>query len=468
MKGTRPVFWHEGLFLQPHHFQLQDQFHNQQRWKLAQAVCPYPWGVLQLKINKEGLSVGTFEVTALDMIFPDGTWVNFPQNASLSPLILKEQESEEAISSIPVYIGLPRWSDTKSNVTALGAGGSLNGLLPVKASARFQVNDIAEPVRDIFTGIQETQVRFLEYQLRLFSAQELEEAVDYQLVQLALLVPEAEGYRLSDRFIPPVVWTGSSSVLKSLMEEIRDRLTAKGQDLSGYKATRLSKGAPGGQDLMLIQALQCVSRHIPIWHHLAESNRIHPFEAYLYLRALVGELSTFVTDADPLGGTGDSDPLPPYNHTDIGGCFHKALSRMVSFLDGLSAGPEYIIDLLFDGTYFTSDLAPSLFEGRARFYLVLESEVGKSLLNQLMGTTAKVAAREHMPLLIARALPGLRVLPLPEPPPALPKRPDAAYFELDTSDIEPWQKIRDGSNIAIYFDSPMPDLKAQLMVVYES
>ncbi len=468
MKGSKPVFWHEGLFLQPHHFQLQDQFTHQLVDTVAHALNPYPWGLMEMDIHREGLLAGSFEIKKLDMLFPDCTRVTFPGNAVIAPLPLKNFAPEDG-SNLPVYLGLPRWSRDRPNVSAQGSAESLNGILPVKAPARFTVQDLPESVQDLYAHQGEAEIRFLQYQLKLFAGETGDEAEDYELVQIALLEPEGDGFRLSDKFIPPALWTGASEVLQALVEEVRDRLTAKGQDLSGYKASRFTRGAaPGGQDIMLLQALQCISRHIPVWHHICESHRLHPMEVYRHLRSLVGELSTFVTGADPLGAIEDSPALPPYRHRNAGQCFHLGLTRMVSFLDALSAGPEYIIDLLFDGTYFTSDLSPGLFEGRARFYLVLESEVGRTVLNQFMATTAKVASREHMPLLIARALPGLRLHPLSEPPPALPKRSEAAYFELDTSDLEAWQHIRDGANIALYFDTPIPDLKAQLMVVYET
>ncbi len=467
MKDSQPIFWHEGLFLQPHHFQTLDLFNHQQRKTLARALCPHPWGIMEMKVNKEALAAGTFEIQKLDILFPDATQASYPGNAVLKPLNLREVSPEDG-SSFPVYLGMPRWLADRPNVSAQEASASLNGVLPVRSLSRFTVSEIPDSVPDLYANQGDAEIKFLRYQIRLFAGPEPEEAADCELVQIALMEPEGEGFRLSDKFIPPVLWTGASEPLKAMAEEIRDRLTAKGQDLSGYKSTRLAKGSsPGGQDILLIQALQCIGRHVPIWHHLTECHRIHPFELYRHLRSLVGELSTFIPEADPLGATEDSGPLPPYCHEDMRECFHKGLQRMISFLDTLSAGPEYVIDLLFDGTYFTADLIPRLFEGRARFYLVLTSDAGAAALNQAMATTAKVAAREHMPLLIARALPGLRLHSISEPPPALPRHPDAAYFELDTSDIEAWQKIRNGANIALYFDVPVQNLKAQLMVVFE-
>ena len=468
MRFDRSLLWHEGLFLQPHHFQIQDLYHQGQGWLIRRTVQPWPWGILAIEIRQEALANGIFQLDSAEVIFPEGTWVKWPGNAQIKSRSVKDAAPDDG-SSFPVYLGLRYLSDDRPNVSATSLAGALNGALPVGGDTRFVVHDVPETIPDIYAHQTEAQVRFVDYNLRLFVGEaEASEQGDYSLIQLSELESEGDGFRISPRFIPPLLWAGAWPALWSMVEEVKDRLTAKGQDLWRYKASRLGKtSAPGGQDIMLIQALQCLNRHIPVWHHLAESTSVHPQEVYGLLRGVVGELSTFVPEADALGTTSTEPPLPTYCHTALGQCFHTALARFVSFLGELGAGPDYVIDLLFDGTYYSADLLPVLFEGKVHFYLVLESEVGNMELQRLMATTAKLASREHMPLLIARALSGLKFHPLTDIPPALPRKAGAAYFELDTHDREPWAKIQEGHNLVLYFDSPLADLKVQLMVVCE-
>ncbi|PXF57244.1 MAG: type VI secretion system baseplate subunit TssK [Deltaproteobacteria bacterium] len=467
MKGRRPIFWHEGLFLQPHHLQLQDLFH-QELWTTGlMCVLPFPKGFLELEIRREALVDHKFEIVRLELVFSDGTWVKIPGNAKLEGRSLHGLWNEKA-EPLEIYLGIKQLTEDRPNVSASSAAGSMNGVLPINGLTRFKVTDVPEKVQDIYAHQRESQVSFLQYDLRLFVGPEVSDAGDYILVKVAEVELDGDEARLSESFIPPLLWAGASKRLWSLIQEIRDRITGRGQGLMEYKATRLGGASqPGRQDFVLILALQCLNRHIPVWHHLTDTPKIHPYIIYGLLRQLVGELATFVPDAGALGRTGDQPELPPYQHNSLRECFEAGLHRLAMFLDTLAAGPEYIIDLLFDGTYYSGDLQALHFEGRKRYYLVLESSVGAGELNNFLSTTAKIGTREYLPFLIARALPGLRFHALTETPPALPRRTGVTYFELDTSDQESWRHIQEDQNLALYFEKPIQDLNAQLMLVHQ-
>ena len=63
-----------------------------------------------------------------------------------------------------------------------------------------------------------------------------------------------------------------------------------------------------------------------------------------------------------------------YDHRNLWKCFSGARNLVTQLLE-FASEPEYIIHLLFDGTYFTADLPPMIFEGRNQFYLVFETEM---------------------------------------------------------------------------------------------
>ena len=79
-------------------------------------------------------------------------------------------------------------------------------------------------------------------------------------------------------------------------------------------------------------------------------------------------------------------------------------------------------------------------------------------------TIAKLSSREHLPILIARALPGVRLEHLPVPPQELPRRAHSIYFAVDYQGDQ-WAPVRKGNNIAFYWDNAPEDLEAELMVV---
>ncbi len=466
MKFTRPVFWHEGLFLQPQHFQVLDLFHQERESRILSLLKNYAWGFLELNIRTPALENQVFEFDKVEVIFPDGSYVKVPGNGRIMGRSFERFWDIEG-RPLSVYLGLRKWYEDRANVSASSEGASLKGTLPINGQTRYVVDEVPETVADIFSHQSEAQVKFLFYNLEILFEPELEEAGDVELVKVAELIRSEDVVRINKGYVPPLFWANVSERLWGLVKEVRDLLTSRGQEFAEYKKEQLGQVPQfGSQDLLFLLALRSLNRYIPVLHHITESGNFHPFDIYALLRQLVGELSSFSSNYDAFGGSSEDPEVPPYDHQNMWPCFRIARERIVRLLNEITTGPEYVIDLLFDGTYYSADLEERIFKGVNRYYLVLESSLDKKEIISMVEQTAKIGSREQLPFLIARALPGLEARNLPVPPPELPRRPNATYFELDTHS-DHWLRIREGLNIGIFFETPLPDLKAQLMVVYE-
>jgi type VI secretion system protein ImpJ len=203
--------------------------------------------------------------------------------------------------------------------------------------------------------------------------------------------------------------------------------------------------------------------------HLTETKQVHPWTAYGVLRQIIGEFSSFSETVNVLGELVESGDrlLPTYDHRSLGECFSAAQSLIIRLLDEITAGPEYVISLRYDGTYFAAEMKAAHFEGRNRFYLVLRTEQDPKSVIQSMTMEAKLSSREHMPILIARALPGIGLEHLPVPPQELPRRAYSVYFFIDSHNDQ-WSLIEKTKNIALYWDKAPEDLEAELMIVGRS
>ena len=90
----------------------------------------------------------------------------------------------------------------------------------------------------------------------------------------------------------------------------------------------------------------------------------------------------------------------------------------------------------------------------------------KHVLDSL-ATIIKISSREELPILIARALPGLQLEHLPVPPQELPRRAHCIYFQADHHG-DHWAMIEKAQNITMYWDTAPDDLEVELMVVGRS
>src|SRR6516162_4392771 len=86
---VRPVHWHEGMFLRPHHFQAAQRYYAHElergtRWNLH-----HDWGVRAIDLEREALANHRFVVRGLRARLRDGTLVSVPEDGDLPVLDLK-------------------------------------------------------------------------------------------------------------------------------------------------------------------------------------------------------------------------------------------------------------------------------------------------------------------------------------------------------------------------------------------
>lgn len=462
MTMERPLLWHQGLFLQPQHFQIADLYHASLLTPLQRHLMPHFWGVARMEIRQAALGTGSFHLDAGEFVFPDMTYAVVPDNA-----VVETRSFDGAWTDggrpFTVYLGIRRFNQAGGNVTTTRGGDGLNGV-----STRFISPEAADDVRDLHENGPSAQVRRLKYTLKVLWETEKDFFGDYETIPVAQLERQGDEVVLSSGFIPPSLSIGGSPSLEKIVKEIRDQIASRGYQLEGYKRDRGIHTADfGSRDMVYLLALRSLNRSIPQLVHMTESSAGHPWTAYGLLRQLVGELSSFSERFSVSGEAQGAAGLPRYDHLNLWLCFSRAQSLITALLDEITAGPEYVFALNYDGTYYSSDLPPAVFEGRNRFYLMVQTaSEAKDVLNT-MATGAKLSSRENLPILIVRALPGVSVTHLDRPPQELPRRAGALYFQIDHHGDQ-FTGIAKGRNIALFWDAAPEDLKVELMVVGRS
>ena len=464
MENNRQLFWGQGQFLAPQHFQQQDLFNQWQatsHWRLSN---PFGWGVVALQVREEALEASTFEVSRCQVLSRDGLLLQggpdiSNPNAAIVPRRFQGM-MDPAGGPLSVYLGLPRHQSSQSNLVSKGASSPPGSVPP-----RYRL--VTQERADLYEVDTPTaQLDFVEYNLPLFFDREegfstAEQAAE--LIKIAELIPMGVGARLSPSYIPPCIQVASSSILTTRLRGMRDLLTSKGQEYEGIKRQR--------QDPIRLQQMQSLARHIPLFHHLLESGKIHPEPAYALLRQMVGEFSVFSAKVTALGsaiGEGGEvgSELPAYDHERLSFCFDAVLTRLQELVRYIDFGVEAGITLARDGRFYRAFLPPAVFESeRARYYLMIDSPVRGEVLWQRLQKTAKVSPIEDMQRLLAAALFGLKMELVTIPPEDLPQRGgNKTFFQIDTKHPM-WARIREQQNIAVYCDLNPNDTTIKLFFI---
>ena len=459
MNMNRPLYWNQGVLLQPHHFQQQDMYFQSLLDPYQRFGQPYFWGVARLEIQESALGNRAFSLTGGEFLLPDKTHIILPGNALVEARSF-EEDWIEGEKPLTVFLGLRKYNEAGENVSVVP---ELENLAEI--TTRFVTAAGSEEIPDLHQEGPTAQIRRMHYLLKIFWGSEIDQLGDYLLVPLAQLTRSGEDIIVGDQFIPPSLNLSASGRLMKVVREIRDQIAARGTQLEAYKRERgIHTAEFGARDMVYLLALRSLNRYIPALHHMTDSGHVHPWSTYGLIRQMIGELSSFSARVNVMGGTeNETGQLPKYDHRNLWRCFHEAQLLVTRLLDEITAGPEYMIQLLYDGTYYTTEMTPQMFEGRNRFYLVFETEEDPQTVLTAMENIAKLSSRETLPILIARALPGIRLQPLQFPPQELPRRANAIYFQIDHHGDQ-WANIPKGNNMALYWDTAPEDLKVELMI----
>jgi len=459
----RPLFWHQGLFLQPQHFQLNDRYHQALMTPLLQLANPHFWGTAKLDIQQASLGTRQFSLTNAEVVFSDLTHVVFPGNALITARSFDEVWTDGS-KPFQVYIGMKKWRENGENVTVLPGLDNLSDV-----TTRYVASTDAEEVKDLYHDGLPAKIKRLYYVLKIFWETEIDQLGDYELVPLALLERSGDAVELSEQYIPPCLSITGSNVLLKIIKEIKDQISSRGRQLESYKRDRgIHTAEFGARDMVYLLALRSLNRYAPLLIHFIETQTVHPWKVYGLLKQLVGDLSSFSEQITMMGELEDGTPLiQRYDHRNLWECFFGIQSIITRMLDEITAGPEYAIQLLSDGTFFSAELPPAMFDGKNHFYLVLSTETEVESFIQTVSTISKLGSRETLPLLIARSLPGIGLDHLAAPPQELPRRANSIYFRVDHHN-DLWAKVQNKNNLALYWDTAPDDLKIELMAVGRS
>lgn len=460
MKSQCPLFWHQGLFLQPHHFQQFDQYQQSLLLPLQDHLTPYFWGVIQNRINKNALNNQIFELSQAELVLPGGTWVEYPGNTLLQSRSF-DNAWVETDKPFTVYLGLRKLDPNAPNVKVLdnidAAGDTAVRLVTFKDS---------EEIGDLYTTGPRASVKKLQFLLKIFWETEIDRLSEYDLMPIAQLLREGDDIVLSGEFVPPCLSVAGADSLFKMVKSVRDQVASRCRQLQEYKSPKEMQVSGFDTEYMVyLLALRSLNRYAPMLFHFLEAKDVHPWQVYGLFRQIVGELSSFSDRINALGETAnDVKLIPAYDHNNLTRCFRDATTLITELLNDIIIGPEHIIRLEMDATGFKADIPPEALDRRNEFYLVLRSKTSEPELKKALNNIVKICSIDHMPTLISRALPGISLEQTKIPPPGLPRRPDSTYFRIDRSDSL-WRYIERHQNIRISWEHFPEDLYAELVVL---
>ncbi|MFN0059353.1 MAG: type VI secretion system baseplate subunit TssK [Planctomycetota bacterium] len=428
-----PVHWSEGLFLTPQHMQALSRYFEGRVAETVLRATPYAWGLSRLEIDDAALENFELKLRRLDAVLEDGTRVRVPEDCEVPVRSLKEHFATGR-ETVEVTIGVPEYALRSSNVSEAGAD--------AKEVRRFRV--IVRQELDENTGRNERAVAFRQLQARVLLGDE--DRAGYHCLRLARLVLTGEADPKPARLagdLPPLIRLGGDARLHRHLDELASMLGAKARSLADQVAQRRIHfgGEGGGGDAEMLWKLAVVNASLAVLRPLAKTPDLHPFEAFLAISRLVGELAIF-------GPERVVPELGYYEHTEQGRCF-----------DALSREARRLLEAIIPTSFKRRSFEPAP-EGKAcaldedwlgagvAVYLAVEGDIEVDALTKKM-SAVKMCAPSAVAALQRDRLAGIERTPVRKVPPELPDRPNLHYYQV-RREGDVWSVARDERQLAIF------------------
>lgn len=305
------VQWHEGMLLMPEHFQQSDRrVEELLHFHLSHSV-PFYWGIKSLAIDPAELLTGTLSLITLEAVMPDGTpiiagsQVNRPLKLNLSDYYRKSQQK-----SFSVHLAIPAY--------APGAAQSDQSL------PRY-LSEESQKVADENTGEGELRYPSLVPNISLIAGEE--PSAKYSHFPLIKISFTSNTFEVDKSFIPPALTTPTDGTVGALCLDLAKRLREK----IAFLSERLQNQSNDVMSQEAENAVKSLSRGLLPFEAIVRSNTSHPFQVYLSLCHLAGQ----ITDLHP----GQMPPsFSPYHQNEVGACFTEVMTYINTMLGRIQEG----------------------------------------------------------------------------------------------------------------------------------
>jgi type VI secretion system protein ImpJ len=435
--STPPVYWHQGMFLRPHHFQAGERYLADQVRRSGQFDVHYNWGSRVVKVDPAGLKNFRFVVERLAARMRDGTLVLVEQGTdhSLDPLELKPAMDK---------LGPGQTVDVLLAVPLLQIGRA-NAGRPDDPSTRYHVDPARTPIEDENDGRTPCLVDTRRLNVKLFTT--LQETSGYDVLPIARLERSVKATgepQLHEPYIPPVLaCDGWDELRDGVIGQVYNRVGGLVKQLSKtVKDQNIRFDSNNPDHRKIFERLRALNEGWAAFGVIANAEGVHPLFGYLELCRLVGKLSVF-------GKSAMLPDLPAYDHDDLGKCFFTVKRHLDDLLGEVKQGYE-VRPFVGEGLKMRVKIEPTWLAPACQLLVGVDSTLPAAECARLLTArlNMKIGALERVDEVFRTGLRGLEFVHDDRPPSVLPAGP--TYFRISRDSSQPeWEAVKQSFNLAV-------------------
>jgi len=443
MTWEKRVVWSEGMMLQPQHFQQQSRYHESQLRNSIALCRPHYWGISSIEIDKSHLKNGKLCLSSAEGILPDGSHFNFPYIDNVPVAI----DVNEDLLNSTIYLAL-----------SIRRNGNTETFRDNSTQSRYDI--VEHEARDV-SGTSSTQ-QAIEVSGFSFSLRsDKDDNNEFSCIPVAFIedVSLSGSITLKENFIAPSLNIKNNAYINGFLSELvklaKHRINALAARVSVTgKATTTEV-----TDFLMLQTL---NRHYPLLINLDRTEQLSPYDLYVKLIELIGDMSTFIK-TDKL-----VPELPHYQHHNLTEIFSVLIDELRQVFSVVLEQNSINIPLhekkygisigaISDKTLFSS----------ASFILAVTADITTEEIRQYFPPQVKIGAVEQIKELVNVQLPGIQLNNLAVAPREIPYQRNYVYFELIPNG-DYWASLTESGAIAFHVGTNFPGLSMELWAIRSS
>ncbi|HAT1773628.1 TPA: type VI secretion system baseplate subunit TssK [Legionella pneumophila] len=454
------VDWEHGMFLKPQHFQCAELHQQFLLSRIMSSITPYFWGFSQLQLDHQAIKNGRFEVEKMALFLPTGEYIEMNTNAIFLPRSFVQVWTKQT-NNLKVFIGVKKLSATKKNVTTINNKEDLSGI-----TTRY-ISQLSEAeVPDWYHQGEQTQIKSLQYVVKIFWEFELENTSNYILMQIAELRKIDNDIKNNPAFMPTCVSISATENLYfNLRNHLENLITICGE-LEKFKipidwySVQIDK-----VNFARLLSLRTLLRYIPVLKHYVNAEHVHPWHVFILLHEIICELSYFTTELNLFSSSqGRATSLPDYNHDDLTSCFGSTRTLIQKLIITIVADPGRIHRMIKEKNYYYADLGNYFIGPERKYYLVIYAENNQDEIAEIVQDSGKLCVYSDIDTYVEYALPGVPITKLQAVPDGVPRGGSCLYYLIDHKS-ELWLKVERQLKVAFYMEKAPIDVVIDIVAV---
>src|SRR5215469_4646213 len=268
------VVWSEGMYIGPHHFQMESRYFEDAIRFAAFSHWFEPYGFMGLELDGEALRNDIAVLLHARGLFADGLPFNIPESDPPPAPRCITDLFPPTIQAATLLLGVPVRKPDGINCTV--GDPPADGRTDSRLIAETQI------IADENTGGDERPVQIARKNMRLVLDTEASE--DLMTLPLARIVRDGAGHFMYDtEFIPPVLQIQASERLMLLVRRLVEILKEKSAAIAFRQAGTPAFSPAEIAKLWLLHAVNSASASL---RHLSTAKRGHPEELFIELSRL--------------------------------------------------------------------------------------------------------------------------------------------------------------------------------------